>query len=485
MMKISEIEWGDDSAEKDQQLLEYFVTSDALNRLTKKNKSLVIGRKGTGKSALFAKLTQVFSEQDRTHVVTVKPSYNSINNLMNDQVVARNFGVEIFFQHCWIRHLYKESLIQIGATQSGFAPNSYYAFARKIAATENYVGKDIVDSIIDFISRLRIKAGTLGELGISLEKNLREEGQIAEYERNLSGMLDSGEKVVILVDDLDLGWNNSELSNSFLMGLLSAVSHVMSSHKNLHVVIFLREDIYNLVLKSTQHSDKFRNVERIKWDKEKLVSVLSARINFNRIKAGLPDLGDAAFFSVFPETVGTANTDNWLIERTLSRPRELIQFARNYSESVESTFPSDAALKSAEPEYSRWKLADVCSEYRNQYPDLSRITSQWTTKFQRRKYHLKREEIGEILKAILNDVDIDEAWYKPIKEKMDTDKLLEILFEIGLIGDFMLGGAGGGSKTYYSYEDFSDPQFDEVQIHPCFRRALNTVERIRENNSQK
>ncbi|HJV38643.1 MAG TPA: hypothetical protein VJ528_07375, partial [Geothrix sp.] len=60
----------------------------------------------------------------------------------------------------------------------------------------------------------------------------------------------------------------------------------------------------------------------------------------------------------------------------------------------------------------------------------------------------------------------------------NTQKMLEILYEIGFIGDFVLGGEGG-SKTVYSYQGRHEPRFEEVQIHPCFRRAVETVERIR------
>src|SRR5713226_249066 len=50
-MRLAEIQWGDDSAEKDPFLLEYFVTSDAFRRVRERTKNIVVGRKGSGKSA--------------------------------------------------------------------------------------------------------------------------------------------------------------------------------------------------------------------------------------------------------------------------------------------------------------------------------------------------------------------------------------------------------------------------------------------------
>jgi len=242
---------------------------------------------------------------------------------------------------------------------------------------------------------------------------------------------------------------------------------------SIHTVIFLREDVYTILLGQTQHADKYRDVERIRWTQEQLVTILGERINFNRRRDGENELEDP-FYNVFPRTIGASNTDNWLVEKTLSRPRELIQLSRYYTEDLKSENPSDEKLKDSEPEYSNWKLDDLCAEYSNQYPGLNSVMHHWKTKFFRRKYHLKREEVEEMM---LN-VAVNEQWFNQLVENTDVSGFLSVLYEIGFIGDFVLGG-GGGSRTYYSYQEYHEPLFDEVQIHPCFRRAVNTVERIR------
>jgi len=98
-MNISEINWGDDSAERDPFLLEYFVTSDAFQRLKSKSKSIVVGRKGSGKSALRKKLEQTFELEKDTYVINLSPKFNSIRNILNDREIVEKFGQEIFFQH--------------------------------------------------------------------------------------------------------------------------------------------------------------------------------------------------------------------------------------------------------------------------------------------------------------------------------------------------------------------------------------------------
>jgi hypothetical protein len=152
--------------------------------------------------------------------------------------------------------------------------------------------------------------------------------------------------------------------------------------------------------------------------------------------------------------------------------------ARFYTEGIEDGLPSDKTLKSSESSYSSWKLDDLCTEYTNQYPELINIFAFWKTEFFRYKYHLKREDLHEMVFRLFDEVTINQEWFNELCKKVDFDGFLEILYEIGFIGDFVLGGEGG-SKTFYSFCDRHTPRFEEVQIHPCFRKAVNTVERIR------
>ena len=476
-MKLSTINWGDDSAEKDPHLLYYFVQSQALQRLSEKQKNIVVGRKGSGKSAVRKKLEQIFSQDPTTHVVNLSPKFNSIRNILNDQDIANGFGAEIFFQHTWIRQIMLDCLCRIGHGAKGKYAKDSMEFARTISVQLNRTSKDLVENIADVLSRVKAKVGGLGEFGLTLERELRNIAEVDALEHHFKAITSDGAKFVVLIDDLDLGWNNSDTANNLLLGLLAAVNYLSALTANMYVCVFLREDVYSILITKTQHSDKYRNIERIRWEKSDLMLILNERINFNRVQAGLVKL-ETPFETTFPHTVGTSNTANWLYERTLGRPRELIQLSRYYTESVESEDPSDDALKQSEQGYSEWKLDDLCAEYSNQYPGLVDILSYWKTNFFRFKYHLKRTEIDEMLLKVLTDVALNSPWFNELADQTDVPKLLEVLYEIGFIGDFVLGGEGG-SKTVYSYQGRHQPRFEEVQIHPCFRKAVGTVERIR------
>lgn len=476
-MLLKTIDWGDDSAEKDEHLLEYFVSSDAFRRLAERRRSIVVGRKGSGKSALLKKLDEHFSAEGNTHVVRITPKYNTLRTVLNDYDLRTGFGEEIFFQHTWMRQILTDFLCLIGHRAKGKYCAGSMEYARATAQALNRTSKDFVENITDILSQLKLKAGNLGELGLSLEKELRDTSGIEELQHHTNELCNTGAHFVALVDDLDLGWDNSKTANNLLLGLLSASNYLSSINVAIHVVIFLREDVYTILLGQTQHADKYRDIERIRWTQEQLVAVLGERINFNRRHHGEREL-EEPFYSVFPRTIGTSNTDNWLVERTLSRPRELIQLSKYYTEDLDSENPCDETLKSAEPEYSNWKLEDLCAEYSNQYPGLNTVMHYWKTKFFRRKYHLKREETEEMVLEVMSNVAVNEQWFNELVQDTDVNGFLEVLYDIGFIGDFVLGG-GGGSRVFYSYQEYHEPLFEEIQVHPCFRRAVNTVERIR------
>lgn len=83
-----------------------------------------------------------------------------------------------------------------------------------------------------------------------------------------------------------------------------------------------------------------------------------------------------------------------------------------------------------------------------------------------------------MFKTIKSNLKINCDWYNEIVDESNSKKLLRILYDIGFIGDYVKGGSGG-SKTIYSYKEVHEPLFTDFQIHPCFRKAMSTVDRIR------
>lgn len=476
MIQISSIDWGNDSAEKDPNLLKYFIDQPSLNRLYSKSKTFIVGRKGSGKSAIRKKLNLMFSKWQDNYLIEVTPTFNIFSNLISDSDIKSNFNEEVFFQYVWLNHLFKKALLEIGKNpKNEKAPE--FAFAIQFAKDNELKEKNLLESARDLLNKLKIRAGKLGDLGIEIENILRKEAEIDFYENELSKITKAGYKLTWIIDDLDLGWNNSLIANNLLLGLLTCCNYVKNINHNLHLYICIREDVYRILLTHTQHSDKYRDIEKIHWTSDNLVDLLNSRISYNYEISG-QKAPQNPFITVFPETISTSLTSNWLYERTLGRPRELIQLVRLYTEKNNTNEPNAEILKSIELEYSNWKIEDLTTEYSNQYPNLFELFKYWRTKYFRQKYHLKYKEFEEMFLEMAINLNISSDWYMEAVNELNPKSILIILYEIGFIGDFILGGAGG-SKVIYSFDELHSPLFEEFQVHPCFRKSLGTVDRIR------
>ena len=91
-MKLSDIDWGNDSAEKDPNLVEYFISSSSFQRLAELRKSIVIwGVKAQEKSALMKMLYNHFFHEKDVHVVKITPKFNTIRTILNDNELQKKF----------------------------------------------------------------------------------------------------------------------------------------------------------------------------------------------------------------------------------------------------------------------------------------------------------------------------------------------------------------------------------------------------------
>lgn len=201
-MRLSEINWGADSAENDPHLLSYFLNSSAFGRLSTRQKQIVIGRKGSGKSALRKKLAEHFANEPDTFVLTISPSYTAIRSILNEKDLQTSFGKEVFFQHTWMRQILTDCLAAVGHGAKGKYAKDSVAFARELATQLNRTSKDLIENITEVLTKVKAKVGDLGELGVHLEKELRNVADVDSLEHHLIEIANSGAKFIVLIDDL-------------------------------------------------------------------------------------------------------------------------------------------------------------------------------------------------------------------------------------------------------------------------------------------
>ena len=72
MLDLSKIDLGKDEAEQDERLKEYFLKTTSYNNALTGKKTIIVGRKGSGKSAIFT-LVQEELESQGAIVIAITP----------------------------------------------------------------------------------------------------------------------------------------------------------------------------------------------------------------------------------------------------------------------------------------------------------------------------------------------------------------------------------------------------------------------------
>ena len=113
----------------------------------------------------------------------------------------------------------------------------------------------------------------------------------------LGKVLESKNRVVILIDNLDKAWEQKEnivLLSDLLFGLLSVTRRIIEDFRksdqrrrpaNLALILFLRSDIFSYIMKGAREKDKI-SYSRITWhDPKLLIRVLEERF----LSSGVPN----------------------------------------------------------------------------------------------------------------------------------------------------------------------------------------------------
>ena len=92
------------------------------------------------------------------------------------------------------------------------------------------------------------------------------------------GML-ARQRVVVLVDELDRGWDSSENAKAFVSGLFQACVSINEMHDNLRVYVSLRQELYEDIPALYEDAQKYRDLlETINWTEESLLKLIAKRI---------------------------------------------------------------------------------------------------------------------------------------------------------------------------------------------------------------
>ena len=490
---LANLDFGAPAAERDigRGLEKYFIESVAYKRVRSGAKTIILGNRGSGKSAIF----QILARRERSagsHVIELSPEDYSYE-LLSSTMTSEKSG-------SWVKHgayaaawkyliyiLVMKEISKKGMRLKKGAATAIYRYVR-----DNH-GADQMGRLAVLISYLRrLEAIKLGPIEAGLKaRELDKLYKLEEIHHLLPALKEvlARQRVVVLVDELDRGWDSSEDAKAFVAGLFQACVSINGLHENLSVYISLRQELYDDIPALYEDAQKYRDLlEIIRWDEDSLLKLITRRIRHSAREKGYgdPDLeksSDTAWWSaVFAAPPGhPADTCfRYMIDRTLYRPREIIQFCTEVVElarSRTSGLPLPyAAISWAERSYSEERAKDIAAEYRFQYPGLLSVFEV----FRGRSPTFDRENL-QLLCLELATGGLPTGDTSSWLPDRDPDDLIDILWHVGFLEGQPDGGviSGNPHRSFLGVHQVQHLNLALVQyfrVHAMFRAYLGMAE---------
>ena len=466
-LSLRDIDLGGFDAESDYKLAEDFVATQFVEAAIEGRRTLFLGRKGSGKSALFTQLPRLLREGERaTSVVPVTPDQYAWSALKQYQ--EQGILPEQAHTNAWKLTLAIEvaaALVKLDRPWSDEAGQSVQTLKGFI---ESNYGENLkagllstATSVVKGLRSLNLSAFGFG-LGFDRDGEHDQPmtpAVIAALIETLDAPLRE-QPVVIELDRLDDSWDGSAESQTLLIGLLKAAKELNDrfmapgpEEPRLRVLVFLRSDIYDGL--RFDDKDKHRPTEEhIVWSVDGLREMLSRR---------LPGEAEADDIFEDSEMRGRITPFNYIVKRTFLRPREVLQFVQEClgRADADATVASKDEIRAAEDRYSRWKVDDLKQEFRKVHPDFEELLEGLRQEVHR---YDAIEDLQELLRAKA----------PAAVDKLGARRAVELLFDASVIG-IRLRGAG---QTRFKADDLdlSLPATGTVYVHQSLYKGLNIVE---------
>lgn len=172
-----------------------------------------------------------------------------------------------------------------------------------------------------------------------------------------------------------------------------------------------------------------------------------------------------------------------MVDRTLYRPREIIEFGARVIEVAQDRgdggFPIDYSILRAELGYSQARIQDIAAEYRFQYPGLDSVFEV----FRGSQYLMDRNA----LEVVCVDLATGEAPTRDATrrwlDELEPDALIEVLWQVGFLRARAVGGIKARRRSGSSYlgphqvSNLSLHNISQFQVHQMFRSHLGMKEK--------
>lgn len=444
---------GASSAENEfQELGNYYIQTDEFRRALRGEVQIVLGRKGSGKTALFFQLRDQIRSDKSTVVLDLKPEGFQLLKF-KDQILdyleegTREHTITAFWEYLLLLEICHKLLQK--DKNLYLRDHRLYDSYRKLEASydsDEYVSEgDFAERMLKLTQRIAQDfESTRGD-----KTNLRfssEEITQFLYKHDLSilrsllaGYLQKKKMLWILFDNLDKGWPPHGIKPEDVLSLrclLDAIAKLRHSFEREGIptagMLFIRNDVYEKMVAAMPDRGKIA-LALVDWtDPTLLLELLRRRFLCTGSVKGDPSFEDL-WRQVCVSHIRGEETAYYMLERSLMRPRSLIdflRFCRSHAINLSHERIDVEDIEYGEEQYSNQLINDINYEMQDVFPPATDCLYE----FIECPSELNNESLNSILTKISEDATIQE-------------NVLDLLLWYGVLG---FRGTDGEPKYVYS-----------------------------------
>ncbi len=450
---------------------------------------IIVGRTGAGKSALIQHLLR-----NEENVIEISPENLSLNYISNSDVIAvlEKAGVklDLFYTLLW-KHVFATELLKrkyhlaneekTKSWFSSFLPTLKKKDQSKERALEylrdwgdkfwqetEYRVKEVTQKLENDV-RTQLGADIAGlKSQVGADQKYTEEQRtevINKAQRVVNSIQikalsdvmqlladevfnDEQQKYYVVIDKLDENWVENDLRYRLIRALIETVKDYRRI-KSVKIIVALRLDLLQSVFERTRDAgfqeEKYQSLLlHLNWTPQNLEKMLDERIAIlvREQYTNTP----IKLRTLFPASIGKEGFVDYLLNRTLCRPRDAIAFVNEcIRRSDGKGLVSVQTVRDAEREYSAQRIESLAYEWFVQYPKLKdciNILERLPAEFKLSAITKEKVEAFALAHAIDGEHDSDpiiRAAYAFINSGHSNQHpfviaLVKVLFKVGVLG---------------------------------------------------
>lgn len=473
-------------------------------------KMILLGRTGTGKTALLKELSKGVGVS-----IEIKPDKFALQYVSNlpfiQELRSQGVNLDIYYKFLWLHEIMSriikeyfayrkrdfidtltshiKNFSRISQMKRYFEENGNVFFEEgSIERITNKIERDLGAELgIDTVRLLgKLSTSQKSEIQTRTATKVRDSqiNQLKNIIELLREYLDKNrqKRILVIIDDLDMNWIDGNSKYYLLSALLDAV-RMFVDIPNLKILLAMRADLLMKtceVAKRQTEKDKAFTLD-LNWTKDSLRQVLDKRINWLFCHK-YSKHQEVSFSDIFGScSVDGITASEYILDRSMMRPRDVIVFVNYCIREAESKLAIDSdAILSAEKIFRRDREQAICFEWKENFPeiqeclnalcvcpqefDVNELVENFYDKIEGEIFQNAEHENEPLVRSFL---ETDSSNLK--KKKENIENLISIFFLIGVVGKIENGSSFFSSPSIPTLTRRDYMGSSRFVVHPLFR----------------